>query len=70
MELGVVTQNAYGMTENHSFQYTRPDDSPDTIANTCGRPCAGMEIALWREDNRDEPWRRARSASSACAARR
>ncbi len=55
MELGVVTQNAYGMTENHSFQYTRPDDSPDTIANTCGRPCAGMEIALWREDNRDEP---------------
>ena len=24
MELGVVTQNAYGMTENHSFQYTPP----------------------------------------------
>jgi acyl-CoA synthetase len=55
MEIGVTTQNAYGMTENHSFQYTRPDDPPDTIASTCGRPCEGMEIALWRESNRDEP---------------
>jgi acyl-CoA synthetase len=53
MEVGVRTQNAFGMTENHSFQYTRPDDPPDVIAATCGRPAAGMEIKLWREDDRD-----------------
>jgi acyl-CoA synthetase len=52
--IGVTTQNAYGMTENHSFQYTRPGDTPDTIATTCGRPADGMEISLWRESNRDE----------------
>ena len=32
MDVGVKTQNAFGMTENHSFQYTRPDDPPETIA--------------------------------------
>jgi acyl-CoA synthetase len=46
-------QNAFGMTENHSFQYTRRDDPPETIASSCGRPCEGMEIKLWREDDRD-----------------
>ena len=53
MKLGVRVQNAFGMTENHSFQYTRRDDPPDAVAASCGRPCAGMEISLWREDNRD-----------------
>ena len=52
--LGVKTQNAFGMTENHSFQYTRPDDSAETIANSCGRPGEGMEIKVWREDDRDK----------------
>jgi acyl-CoA synthetase len=53
LELGVVTQNAFGMTENHSFQYTRPDDPPETIASSCGRPADGMEISLWQEANSD-----------------
>ena len=53
-ELGVRIQNAFGMTENCSFQYTRPDDTPDVVANTCGRSCDGFEIKLWREDNPDE----------------
>ena len=53
-ELGVGVQNAYGMTENCSFQYTRPDDTEDVVANTCGRSCDGFEIKLWREDNPDE----------------
>ena len=30
MDMGVKTQNAFGMTENHSFQYTRPDDPPES----------------------------------------
>jgi acyl-CoA synthetase len=53
MDVGVKIQNAFGMTENHSFQYTRPDDPPATIASSCGRPADGMEIRLWREDDRD-----------------
>ncbi len=53
MDVGVQTQNAFGMTENHSFQYTHPDDPPEVIAATCGRPADGMEIKLWREDDRD-----------------
>ncbi|MBO0758668.1 MAG: AMP-binding protein, partial [Bradyrhizobiaceae bacterium] len=35
LTIGVTTQNAFGMTENHSFQYTRPDDPVETIASTC-----------------------------------
>src|SRR5262249_18723472 len=53
LEVEVVTQNAFGMTENHSFQYTRPDDPPETIASTCGRPAKGMEIKIWHETNSD-----------------
>jgi acyl-CoA synthetase len=53
LAIGVTTQNAFGMTENHSFQYTRPDDPLETIASTCGRPADGMEIKLWHESNRD-----------------
>jgi acyl-CoA synthetase len=53
LEIDVVTQNAFGMTENHSFQYTRPDDPPETISSSCGRPADGMEIKLWRETNKD-----------------
>ena len=53
-DMGVGIQNAFGMTENCSFQYTRPDDTEDVVANTCGRSCDGFEIKLWREDNPDE----------------
>ncbi len=52
--LGVGIQNAFGMTENCSFQYTRPDDTLEIVANTCGRSCDGFEIRLWREDDPDE----------------
>lgn len=52
-EIGVMTQNAFGMTENHSFLYTRPDDTPEVIASTCGKPTDGMETKLWRESNPD-----------------
>src|SRR5437588_112646 len=38
---GVVPQTGYGMTETCSHQYTRPDDPPDRILETCGRGCAG-----------------------------
>lgn len=51
--LGITPQNCFGMTENCSFQYTRPDDPPDIIINTCGRSCAGFELTLWDPENPD-----------------
>ncbi|MFM0201736.1 class I adenylate-forming enzyme family protein [Paraburkholderia fungorum] len=53
MSLGVTPQNVYGMTENGSHNYTRPSDTADTIVSTCGRPCNGYEIKLWKQDDID-----------------
>ncbi len=50
---GVVPQSGYGMTETCSHQYTRPDDPPERIAETCGRTCDGYEVRIWRQDNPD-----------------
>jgi acyl-CoA synthetase len=54
MDLGVKPQNSFGMTENCSFQYTRPDDTPEVVMNTCGRSCDGFELKLWRQDDASE----------------
>ncbi len=51
LRLGVAPQNAFGMTENCSFQYTRRGDSPETIIETCGRACDGMEMKVWDQEN-------------------
>jgi acyl-CoA synthetase len=53
MSLGITPQNVYGMTENGSHNYTRPSDTADTIVSTCGRPCKGYEIKLWKQDDID-----------------
>ncbi len=53
IRLGVTPQNAFGMTENCSFQYTRRGDAPDVISETCGRSCDGMEMAVWDQVNSD-----------------
>jgi acyl-CoA synthetase len=50
---GVTPQNVYGMTENSSHQSTRPDDDTETIVSTCGRACAGFEVAIWDAENPD-----------------
>lgn len=47
IDRGIAVQNCYGMTENCSFLYTRPDDDVETITRTCGRCCDGMEIAVF-----------------------
>jgi acyl-CoA synthetase len=54
MELGVTPKNGFGMTENCSFNYSRPTDPPDIIMNTCGRPAEGMEMKVWNQENPDE----------------
>ena len=53
LRLGVTPQNAFGMTENCSFQYTRRGDPPQTIIETCGRSCDGMEMKIWDSENAD-----------------
>lgn len=53
LALGIRPQNVYGMTENGSHQYTRPDDDVDTIVATCGRPCRGYEVRIWNQNDPD-----------------
>lgn len=53
LDLGVLPQNVYGMTENGSHQYTLPGDDPRTIVETCGRACAAYEVRIWDQDNPD-----------------
>jgi acyl-CoA synthetase (AMP-forming)/AMP-acid ligase II len=53
IEHGITPQSGYGMTETCSHQYTRPDDPPEVIANTCGRTCDGYELRIWRQDDPD-----------------
>jgi len=53
LQLGIMPQNIYGMTENGSHQYTQPTDDAETITGTCGRACKGFEIRLWRQDDPD-----------------
>ncbi len=55
LDRGVIPQNVYGMSENSSHQYTRPDDDVETIIGTCGRACAGYEVAIFDADNPDMP---------------
>lgn len=54
LDQGITPQNIYGMTENSSHQYTLPNDDADTIVSTCGRACAGYEVKIWSQDNRDQ----------------
>lgn len=48
---GIIPQSGYGMTETCSHQYTRPDDDPRLIVESCGCSCPGYEIRIFdRED--------------------
>jgi acyl-CoA synthetase len=55
LSMGITPQNIYGMTENGSHQYTRPDDAAQTIVETCGRPADGFECAIFDAENVDLP---------------
>jgi acyl-CoA synthetase len=46
LAMRVTPQSVYGMTENGAHQYTLPDDDAETIAETCGRACAGYEVRV------------------------
>jgi acyl-CoA synthetase (AMP-forming)/AMP-acid ligase II len=51
LDMGVVPQSGYGMTETCSHQYTLPDDPPALITESSGRACPGYEIRIWRQDD-------------------
>ena len=53
LDIGVVPQSGYGMTETCSHQYTMPDDDPTRIVETVGRACPGYEVRIWRQDDPD-----------------
>ena len=44
---GIKPQNVYGMTENSSHQFTHPNDSVETIVNTCGRGGGAYEVRVF-----------------------
>lgn len=46
-------QNIYGMTENSSHQYTRPDDPVDIAIATCGRGGSAYRVAIFDPQDRD-----------------
>jgi acyl-CoA synthetase len=51
LRVGVLPQSGYGMTETCSHQYTRPDDIPELIAESCGRAAEGYEVRIFRDGN-------------------
>ena len=53
LDLGIMPQKVYGMTENGSHQYTMPDDDRDTIVKTCGRSCEVYQIKIFDPENPD-----------------
>lgn len=50
LDVGVVPQSGYGMTEAGSHHYTRPDDDPELIVGSSGRACAGYEVQIAAPD--------------------
>lgn len=53
LKQGIKPQNVYGMTENSSHQYTHPNDTVDTIVETCGRGGHSYEIRLFDPNDPD-----------------
>ena len=55
LEIGWILA-AYGLTENHALAtLTAPDDPPDVVATTVGRPVAGIELRLADDAGREVP---------------
>jgi acyl-CoA synthetase len=51
IEMGVMPQSGYGMTEAGSHHYTRMDDSADRVVQTSGRACDGYEVKIFSQDD-------------------
>ncbi len=55
LKQGIAPQNVYGMTENSSHNFTRPEDPAQTIVATCGKPGRAYELQIVNADNPDVP---------------
>jgi acyl-CoA synthetase len=51
VQLGIMPQNVYGMTENSSHQYTHRGDELDVIVGTCGRGGRAYEVRIFDANN-------------------
>ncbi|MDR0357979.1 MAG: acyl--CoA ligase [bacterium] len=54
LDVGVVPQSGYGMTEAGSHHYTLPGDDRAMIVGSSGRPCRGYEVRIFAADNPDQ----------------
>jgi acyl-CoA synthetase (AMP-forming)/AMP-acid ligase II len=53
MQMGVLPQSGYGMTEAGSHHYTRMDDGVDRVVQTSGRSCDGYEVKIFSAEDMD-----------------
>lgn len=53
LDVGVVPQSGYGMTEAGSHHYTLPTDDPALIVDSSGRACDGYEVAIFSREDPD-----------------
>ena len=53
VNMDILPQNVYGMTENSSHHYTWPDDPQATICETCGRGGRAYDIKIFDAENSD-----------------
>jgi acyl-CoA synthetase (AMP-forming)/AMP-acid ligase II len=53
MQRGVTPQSGFGMTEAGSHHYTLPDDPPEVIAGSSGKPFDGYEVRIFDQENPD-----------------
>ena len=53
VDMDILPQNVYGMTENSSHHYTWPNDPQSTICETCGRGGKAYEIKIFDAEDSD-----------------
>lgn len=53
VDMDILPQNVYGMTENSSHHYTWPDDPQAVICETCGRGGKAYEIKIFDTEDSD-----------------
>jgi acyl-CoA synthetase (AMP-forming)/AMP-acid ligase II len=55
LDVGTIL-SAYGLTENHALaSLTEPDDAPEVVASTVGRPLPEVELRIVDDDGHDLP---------------
>lgn len=55
LDRGIVPQSGYGMTEAGNIHYTRPDDPPELITGSSGRPFPGHQVKIVDTDDPGRP---------------